>query len=123
MRRRSAVEGESGVVSLELALAIPQLFLLLLVVFHAAGLGLDALRVQNAARQGARVAATTSSRSEVVAAVEEAMEGRPATVTVTGAREPGSLVRVTVSSPSKAGLGGTTVTGAASAAVEPSSEP
>ena len=115
-------EGESGVVSLELALAIPLLFLLLLVVFHAATLGRDALLVQDAARQGARVAATTADRSDVVAAVTEAVDGRQVTVSISGARRPGGLVTVAVTMASKAGRGGTTVTGEAAAAVEPGTE-
>lgn len=112
--------GEVGTVSLELALAVPALFLLVLLVLHAAVLGRDAVLVQAAARDGARVAATTTSDPAVRSAVTEALDGRAATVTVVpAARRPGHVVRVTVTLRSRAGRGGTELRGVAAAVVEP----
>lgn len=111
---------QHGAVSLELALATPALFLLLLLVFHAAVFGRDVLLVQTAARQGARVAATSTEDSAVRAAVVEALDGRQAAVTVSPRGHPGSLVRVTVTLTSAAGVGRhPTVRATAAAAVEP----
>lgn len=112
--------GETGSVSLEFGLAVPVLFLLLLVVFHAAVLGRDALLVQHAARHGARTAATTADAGAVRAAVRDAMDGRPVQVSISPGRwSEGGVVHVTVVYTSRSGLGGTELTGSAATSVEP----
>lgn len=112
--------GDAGTVSLELALAVPALFLLVLLVLHAAVLGRDAVLVQAAARDGARVAATTTSDAAVRTAVVGSLDGRDARVTVAPAvRRPGQIVRVTVTLRSRAGRGRTELRGVAAAVVEP----
>lgn len=111
---------DAGTVSLELALAVPALFLLVLLVMHAAVLGRDAVLVQAAARDGARVAATTTSDAAVRAAVSGSLDGRDATVTlVPPSRRAGQIVRVTVTLRSRAGRRGTELRGVAVAVVEP----
>lgn len=112
-------EVEAGSLSLELALTVPALFLLLLVVLHGAVYARDALLVQAAAQRGARVAATTADDPAVIAAVHDALDGRAATVEVTPRRRDGALVHVTVTLRSRAGRGTATVTARAAAAVEP----
>lgn len=114
---------DAGSVSLEMALAVPALFLLVLLVLHAAVLGRDAILVQSAAREGARVAATTGSDAAVRSVVSEALDGREATVTISPAvRRPGHVVRVTVTLRSRAGREGTELRGVAAAVVEPGVE-
>lgn len=111
---------EAGSVSLEYGLAVPVLFLLILVVFHAAVVGRDALLVQHAARHGARTAATTTDDRAVRAAVRDAMDGRAAEVTIgPSRRRSGGVVHVTVTYRSQAGVGDTVLTGSAVASVEP----
>lgn len=95
--RRGSGGGELGVLSLEFALTVPLVFLVVLVVFHAAAVARDTVVVQDAARVGARVAATTTSHDAVVDAVSEALGGRWASVGVVPRdRQPGDLARVTV---------------------------
>ena len=107
--------------SLEYALAVPALFLLVLLVLHAAVLGRDALLVQSAAREGARVAATTRSDTAVRSAVQRALDGRRATVRVAPrTRTAGDLVRVEVALRSRAGRGTVILRGQAATVVEPS---
>lgn len=107
--------------SLEYALAVPALFLLVLLVLHAAVLGRDVLLVQSAAREGARVAATTTSDAAVRSAVQRALDGRHATVRVAPrARTAGDLVRVEVALRSRAGRGTVVLRGHAATVVEPS---
>jgi Flp pilus assembly protein TadG len=110
---------DDGVLSLELALTVPALFLLLLVVFHGAVYTRDALIVQGAAREGARVASTTSDDAAVAAVVRAALDGREAAVVVTPRGRPGEVVSVTVSMRSRAGRGGLVVTASAATTVEP----
>ncbi|MFN2556206.1 MAG: TadE family type IV pilus minor pilin [Nitriliruptorales bacterium] len=118
--RRPAPFSEEGSLSLELALTVPALFLLMLVVFHAAVYARDALLTQDAARRGARVAATSLDDGAIHQAVRDALDGRPATVTVQpSARRAGDVIRVTVVLQSR-GLPGTPqLTATAVAAVEP----
>ena len=111
---------EDGVLSLELALAVPVLFLLLLVVFHALVLCRDVLIAHDAARAGARVAATTVDHGDVVAAVAAAADGHDVQVSVVPrSRHEGELVRVEVTMRSTAGLRARTVRATAVAYVEP----
>lgn len=117
-------EGELGVLSLELALTVPLVFLLVLVVFHAAAVARDAIAVQDAARVGARAAATTTSHDDVVAAVSEALGGRRARVSVVPrGRVPGDLTRVTVTLRARLGFRHVRLRATAVATVEPGVEP
>lgn len=109
----------AGSLSLELALAVPAVFLLLLLVAHATVLARDALLVQAAAREGARVAATTTDDQLVRDAVSEAMGDRDVEVTVTERRAAGQVLRVTVIYRSAAGRTRPRLTAEATAAVEP----
>lgn len=111
---------EHGSLSLELALTVPALFLLMLVVFHAAVYARDALLVQDAARRGARVAATSLDDEVITAAVRDALDGRPAAVTVgPPARRAGDVVRVTVTLQSRVVPGAAPLSATSVAAVEP----
>ncbi len=114
------MSSEVGSLSLELALTVPALFLLMLVVFHAAVYARDALLVQDAARRGARVAATTLDDGAVAAAVRDALDGRDAAVTVRpSTRRAGDLVRVTVTLQSRIMARAAPLTATAVTAVEP----
>jgi Flp pilus assembly protein TadG len=119
VRRAGPTRCDRGSLSLELALAVPALFLLLMLVMHAAVLARDALLVQSAAREGARVAATTVDDRLVRAAVVGALDGRAAEISVTERRAPGQLVRVEVRYRSTAGRMRPTLTAGATSTVEP----
>ena len=111
---------DAGSLSLEFALVIPVVFVLVMLVFHAAVYARDALVAQDAARAGARSAATTTSDDAVVEVVRAAVDGRAVDVVVTPSlRRSGQLVSVAVTLTSRAGLGTTTVTVRAVAVVEP----
>lgn len=119
-RRQPAISSQEGSLSLELALTVPALFLLMLVVFHAAVYARDALLVQDAARRGARVAATTLDDGAVAAAVRDGLDGRAAAVTVRPSpRGAGDVVRVTVTLQSRAIANAAPLTATAVSAVEP----
>lgn len=115
--------GTGGSVSLELALTVPALALLVLVVLHAAVYARDALLVQAAAQRGARVAATTTDDATVAAAVRDALDGRDAAVTVTARGPVGQPVRVQVTMRSRAGQGRLHLTAVGVGAVEPGTVP
>lgn len=119
LRGRGRARLERGVVSLELALTVPALFLILTVLFHGLVFARDALIAQSAARDGARVAATTTDDRAVRRAVDTALGGRDAHVTVGPRRSVGQTVRVEVTLRSRAGRGQTTVTATATSVVEP----
>jgi Flp pilus assembly protein TadG len=119
VRRAGLIHRARGSISLELALAVPALFLLLLLVMHAAVLARDALLVQSAAREGARVAATTVDDRLVRRAVVGSLDGRAAEVSVSERRVPGQLVRVEVRYRSAAGRMRPTLTARATSTVEP----
>ncbi|HEX9888257.1 MAG TPA: TadE family type IV pilus minor pilin [Nitriliruptorales bacterium] len=112
---------DGGLLSLEFALVVPVLFVLVFVLFELTGVARDALAVQNAAREGARVAATHAGDTEVRRAVTEALDGRVASVTVSPRlRRTGQLVRVEVHLPTRsARLASTTLRARATARVEP----
>lgn len=110
-------------VSLELALVVPVIFALLLLIAHGAVLARDALLVQGAAREAARVAASTGDNARARVAAREAVDGRRISVGISGSGRPGELVRVTVTMASAAGRGQTTVTATATAMAEPASRP
>lgn len=123
-RRRLLHRGprHGGALSLEAAMAVPVLFLLVLVVLHAAVLAADALLVHGAAREGARAAAAGVAESEVRAVVSEVIGGRSAQVTVAPTRRrPGEVVTVSVRLESRAGMlvGPLYVSGTAAGTVEP----
>lgn len=112
---------EDGALSLELALTVPVVFVLLVLVGHGAVLARDALLVQGAAREAARVAASTGDEAAARGAAREAVDGREVVVVIDGTGRAGGLVRVSVSMRSAAGRGATRVRASAAAAVEPGS--
>lgn len=126
-RRRAAgavspapARADRGSLSLEFALLVPVLFVLLVLVFQALVVARDALAIQHAAGEGARVAATNASDREVVAAVRAALDGRAATVSVLPSfRRAGSLVHVEVTVTSGAPPLTTPLSARASMRVEP----
>jgi Flp pilus assembly protein TadG len=87
-----------GSLSLEFALALPLVALCLLALLEGVGLLRDALLVQDAARLGARVAATTGDDGAVVAAVRDLLGAdRDVTVAVTPTpRRTGDTITVSV---------------------------
>lgn len=113
-------DGERGVVSLEVALMLPVLFLAVLVALHGLVVARAVLLAHESARAGARVAATTTSLRPVLAAAREAAEGRETQIVVNPpVRAPGDLGRVTVTIRDRAGPFTFTATAAAVARVEP----
>lgn len=116
--RRSKTD--AGSLSLELALALPVLTFALLAIVYALVFAAHSLIVQEAARAGARAAATNPTDFAVVRAARLAAEGRPVRVVVTPARRrPGQTAVVTVHLDASAGPISYTVTGRAVAQVEP----
>lgn len=90
---------QSGVLSLEAVLVLPILAVLVVILLQLAVLIADVLLVHEAARAGARAAATTSSSAPVEQAVREAapeLDGLRVTVTP-ALRRDGDLARVEVS--------------------------
>jgi Flp pilus assembly protein TadG len=85
--------GERGQATVEVALALPLLCMLLLGVVQVAVVARDRLAVQLAAREGARAAAASSDRSSAVAAAQSSVALRPLRVDVV---ESAGRVRVTV---------------------------
>ena len=99
-RRRPwlSTRSSEGSLSLEAVMVLPILALLLVVLLQLAALVADVLLLHEAARSGARAAATTSGTGPVVAAVTDAAPELPdlkvqVTPTVRG---DGDLVRVEV---------------------------
>ena len=110
---------EGGSISLEFALALPAFFLMVLAFLHTVAFARDLVVVQVAAREGARAAAVTRDDAEVHAAVEAAVDGRGARISVSPRqRSTGDLVRVEVVLPTRLPVGPSTVTGSAVARVE-----
>lgn len=111
---------ESGSATLEAALTLPVVAVLLLAVLQLTGVVRDELLVQEAARSALRVAVTTRTAAPVVTAAERAADGRPVVVRVVpGRRRPGDLVRVEVRLPGRVGPLRTTSIGRAAGRVEP----
>ena len=104
--------------SLELALLLPMVAMLLVAVLQMVGLARDLLVVQDLARQAARVAATTSDHGTVTAVVTGRLPAADVEV-VPGARLPGTQVRVTVRLDVDIAGRGLRVTGHGTAMVEP----
>jgi Flp pilus assembly protein TadG len=95
---RRAHRGAGGQATVELALALPLVALLLLAVVQAALVARDQVLVTHAAREGARAAAVSAEADAARRAVEQAGPLRVADleVTVSGRGEVGSRVRVEV---------------------------
>jgi len=97
-RRRVRPGEDRGQASVELALLLPLLVLLLLVILQIGLLGRDLVLVTHAYREAARAAATDGDPGAPTAAARAAGGLDPArmTVTVAGRGGTGSRVRVTV---------------------------
>jgi Flp pilus assembly protein TadG len=95
--RRGA--GERGQATVELALVLPLVALLLLALVQAAVVARDQMLVAHAAREAARAAAVDPDVGAARRAAEQAgpLAADRLTVDVTGRGEPGSRVRVAVS--------------------------
>ena len=109
---------DSGAVTVELALGLPVLVLLVAVVLVTTAAGLGTLRCADAARTGARVAAVGQSDAQVVEAARR-VAGAGAHV---GVRRDGGWVEVEVALATVGGwftAGPLTVHGGATAWVEP----
>ena len=90
--------GQAGVLSLEAVLILPVLAVLLVVLLQLAALVADVLLLHEAARAGARAAATTSGRAAVAQAAREAapeLDGLRVAVEPETRRD-GDLAHVTV---------------------------
>lgn len=88
---------QGGAVSLEAALLLPVIALLTLAVLRTVGVARDVLVVHEAARAGARAAATTVTDGPPTTAARAAADGRPVDVRITPAqRRPGEIVTVEV---------------------------
>jgi Flp pilus assembly protein TadG len=106
--------------SLESVLLLPVLALLVLGLLEVAGLARDVLVAHEAARAGARVAATTSGVEPVVRAAREAAPEVELDVSVSPAtRRDGDLARVTVTVRRRVAGTGMPVRASAVARVEP----
>ena len=81
---RRAIDGERGSATVEVALVIPIVLLLLVALVEVAVVARVQIELLGAARQGARVAATNPDPAVAVDAVHEALsEGLTASVIVT----------------------------------------
>jgi Flp pilus assembly protein TadG len=89
---------EGGQASVELALLLPVVALLLLVILQIGVLGRDLVLVSHASREAARAAAVDDDPDAAVAAARDAsgLDPRRLEVAVTGRAAAGSRVRVTV---------------------------
>ncbi len=112
---------ESGMLSLEVVLVLPVVALLVLGLLQVAALGRDLLVLQEAARVGARVAATTTGATAPERAARAAApELSGLVVEVTPAvRADGDLVVVTVRAERRMGPISRTLRAEALALVEP----
>lgn len=94
MVRGRDLRGDQGQATVELALAMPMVCLLLFAVVQVAIVGRDQLAVQLAAREAARAAAVSADASAGVAAAEHAVALRPLSVRLS---EHGGTVTAVVS--------------------------
>lgn len=116
--------GQDGAVSLEAALLLPFVALVTLAVLQTVGVARDLLLVHDAARAGARSAATTLGQGPPTDAARSAADGREVTVRVEPARRVvGDLVTVTVDLAGRFGHLPYTVTARSVAEVEPGASP
>lgn len=97
-RRRAPLGADGGQASVELALLLPLVALLLLAILQVGLLARDVVLVTHAAREAARAAAVDASPGAPLAAARSAGGLDPArlSVAVTGRGAPGSRVRVMV---------------------------
>lgn len=94
VRNRRGSHRERGSQTLEFALTIPAVVLLLVLVLHAGLLGVDLVAAQGMAREAARTAAVDDDAA-VQSAARAAAGRRPVRVTLTppgGTRRPGDVV-------------------------------
>ncbi len=88
---------ERGQATVELALVLPLLALVLLGVVQIALIGRDSIAVTHAARAAARAAAIDVGSGEPAARGATGLDAARLSVTVTGDRERGGIVTVSVS--------------------------
>lgn len=101
-------------------MGIAVVLLLVLLLLAVLGFARDLLLVQEAARAGARAAATTTSDAEVVRTARDAADGTPVSVTVTPrSRRAGDIAEVEVRWSATIGPLHRTVRARAVARVEP----
>ena len=95
MTRRSPERGQASV---EVALLLPVLVLVLLVILQVGLIGRDLVLVSHASREAARAAAVDPDpgAAEAAARASGGLDPRRLTVSVTGRGAAGSLVQVTV---------------------------
>lgn len=111
---------QDGAVSLEAALLLPFVALVTLAVLQTVGVARDLLLVHDAARAGARTAATTLGQAAPAEAARRAADDRDVTVHVEPARRAaGDLVTVTVHLSGRFGHLPYTVSARSVAEVEP----
>jgi Flp pilus assembly protein TadG len=98
LARVARVQRQRGQSTVELALALPVVVVLLLAVLQVGLIGRDVLLVTHAAREAARAAATDPSpdAAREAAAASTGLPPRDLRVTATGRGRPGSRVTVTV---------------------------
>lgn len=92
------IGGERGQSTLEFALVLPLVALLLLGLFQVGVIARDRVALVHATREGVRLAVMDPSPDKVAAAVREATSLDPSALRVelTGGRHPGDLVTVVV---------------------------
>lgn len=115
--RQARAARERGAVALEAALVLPLVALVMVAVLQVGAVVRQALVVQDAARLGARIAAT-SGDAAVTAAVHAIVDGAHVTVRPRR-RGPGDVVTVTVTAAVRVGGLVTEVRGRAATLVEP----
>lgn len=86
--------GERGSAAVEFALVLPALILVVLALAEVAAVARVQIELTHAAREGARVAATTPDPNEAIAAVRTIMGAEPVAVTVERPSTVGHLARV-----------------------------
>lgn len=115
-----AVDGENGMLSLEAVALLPFLALLIVALLEVAGVIRDVVVVHEAARAGARAAATSTGTSAVVDAANAAAPELTLQVDVTPkVRRDGDIAHVEVSARRRVGPVTHTVRAHAVARVEP----
>ncbi len=99
LRRAHRARGDEGQASVELALLLPVVVLLLLAVLQVGLLARDVVLVAHASREAARAAAVDPDpvAAREAAAASSGLDPGRLTVAVTGRREAGTRVRVDVS--------------------------
>lgn len=124
MREAPSASAEHGVVTLEAALGVGLVVAAAVLLVHVLAFGRDVLLVHEAARAGARAAATSTGHAAVVRAAREAAPDLPITVSVVpAARQAGDLARVEVALTTTVGPLRPRVRARAAARVEPAVGP